>query len=204
MQFRCPNCQHSIRVEENHHQAQPEAETLDTIECPSCHSRFSLSADEDSTTIVTLGLKVAHFEIQQVLGEGAFGTVYKAFDTELQRHVALKVPRDGRITKETSNMFLREARAAAGVTHPNVVAVYEMGQHGESFYIASELIEGITLSEYLRSRIVEPLDAARIMIKLLAGIKVFHDKGIIHRDLKPGNILLDSNNEPHISDFGLF
>ncbi len=65
------------------------------------------------------------------------------------------------------------------------------------------MIDGITLSEYLKSRTLEPRDAASLLIKLLAGVKVFHEKGIIHRDLKPGNILLDSDNEPHISDFGL-
>lgn len=202
MQFRCPNCQQPIRIEDNE-QSPMDAETFDTIECPSCRSRFSLSSEDDTTLTFQEGLTIGHFEIRQVLGEGAFGTVFKAWDTELQRFVALKVPREGRITKETSKLFLREARAVAGISHPNVVAVYEMGQHGERFYIASELIEGITLSEYLRDRLLDPVTSARFMIKILHGVAVFHEKGIIHRDLKPGNILLDNNNEPHISDFGL-
>lgn len=202
MQFRCPNCQHPIRVED-HADVTPEAETIDTIECPSCHSRFSLSSDEDSTATVSAGMKIAHFELQEVLGEGSFGTVYKAWDTELLRYVAIKVPREGRITKDTSRLFLREARAAAGISHPNVVSIYEMGQHAETFYIASELIDGISLSEYLRHHSLEPVESAKLMIKLLSGVKVFHEKGLIHRDLKPGNILLDMQNEPHIADFGL-
>jgi serine/threonine protein kinase/formylglycine-generating enzyme required for sulfatase activity len=202
MQFRCPNCQHPVRLE-GPMLLNVEAETLDEVECPSCHSRFSLSSDEQSTAIVTPGLTVAHFEIVHMLGEGSFGTVYKAWDTELHRFVALKIPREGRITSETSKLFLREARAAAGIAHPNVVAVYEMGMHQDTFYIVSELIEGITLSEYLKGRVLEPREAAELLVKLLSGVKVFHDKGIIHRDLKPGNILLDSTNEPHISDFGL-
>ncbi len=136
MQFRCPNCQHPVRLEEQL-LVQPEAETLDEVECPSCHSRFSLSADEHSTTLVTPGLKVAHFDVVQLLGEGSFGTVFKAWDTELCRFVALKIPREGRITNETSKLFLREARAAAGITHPNVVTVYELGAHEDTFYIAS-------------------------------------------------------------------
>jgi serine/threonine protein kinase/formylglycine-generating enzyme required for sulfatase activity len=148
-------------------------------------------------------MMIAHFEIQELLGEGSFGTVFKAWDTELRRHVALKVPREGRVNKDTSKMFLRDARAAAGVSHPNVVAVYEMGQHENSFYIASELIDGISLSEYLKTHSLEPAAATQLVIKVLRGVQVFHDKGIIHRDLKPGNILFDSRSEPHICDFGL-
>jgi len=202
MQFRCPNCQHPIRIEDQA-QAAPADETIDTVECPACHSRFSLSSDTDSTTISTPGMKIAHFEIVELLGEGSFGTVFKAWDTELRRHVALKVPREGRITKDTSKQFLREARAAADVAHPNVVGIYEMGQHGDAFYIAAELIDGISLSEYLKNHSFEPAAAAQLVIKVLRGVQTFHDKGIIHRDLKPGNILLDSQNDPHVSDFGL-
>lgn len=202
MQFRCPNCQHPIRIEDQA-QCVPEEDTVDTIECPACHSRFSLSSDNDSTAIAAPGMKIGHFEIEELLGEGSFGTVYKAWDTELRRHVALKVPRAGRVTKETSKMFLRDARAAAAISHPNVVAVYEMGQHEDAFYIATELIDGISLSEYLKNRTFEPAAAAQLVIKALRGVQVFHERGIIHRDLKPGNILLDSRNEPHICDFGL-
>jgi serine/threonine-protein kinase len=202
MQFRCPNCQHPILIEDQA-LAAPAEETVDTVECPACHSRFSLSSDSDSTTISTPGMKIAHFEIEEFLGEGSFGTVYKAWDTELQRHVALKVPREGRVTKDTSKQFLREARAAAGIKHTNVVGIYEMGQHGDGYYIAAELIDGISLSDYLRNHAFEHAAAAQLVIKVLRGVQTFHDKGIIHRDLKPGNILLDGQNEPHISDFGL-
>ncbi len=200
MQFRCPNCRQPIRVEDH---GVHDDETLDAIECPSCHSRFSFSSHQPSTVIVPIGAKIGHFEVQTLLGEGSFGTVFKAWDTELLRHVALKVPREGRISNETSRLFLREARTAAGISHPNVVSVYEMGQHSESFYIATEFIDGITLSEYLRNHTFEPQEAVKLVIKLLRGVQVFHSKGIIHRDLKPGNVLLDLQNEPHISDFGL-
>lgn len=202
MQFRCPNCQQPIQIAEES-PIGAEAETVNTVECPSCHSEFNLSGDSGSTLFATPGMKIGHFEVEELLGEGSFGTVFKAWDAELRRHVAMKVPRQGRITKETSKLFLREARAAAGISHPNIVSVYEIGQHEDSFYIASELIDGITLSEYLRHHTLQPMEAAKLVIKLLRGVQVFHDKGIIHRDLKPGNILMDSGNEPHISDFGL-
>lgn len=202
MQFRCPNCQHPFRLEDDG-KGVLEEETIDTIECPSCHSSFNLSSDHDSTIVSAPGLQIAHFEVEELLGEGSFGTVYKAWDTELRRHVALKVPREGRITKETSRMFLRDARAAAGISHKNVVSVYEMGQHESLFYIACELIDGIALNEYLKTHSFEPDAATSLIIKVLQGVQVFHEKGIIHRDLKPGNILFDVRNEPHICDFGL-
>ncbi|MBL8814462.1 MAG: protein kinase [Planctomyces sp.] len=202
MQFRCPNCKHPIKVEDA--QADTPEETIDTIECPSCHSRFSLSVEGSSSTFVVGALqKIGHFEIREVVGEGAFGTVLKAWDPELERLVAIKIPRDGRTNNNTSRLFLREARAAAAITHPNVVGVYEVGQHEDSFYIASEFIDGISLSEQLKIRTFSPVESAELLIKLLRAVQVFHDKSIIHRDLKPGNILIDQVNEPHITDFGL-
>ncbi len=202
MQFRCPNCQHPIRIPD----PPPESpdETVDTIECPSCHSRFSLSAEASATTlIVGTEMKIGHFEIHEVLGEGAFGTVLKAWDPELRRFVAIKVPREGRVSKDTARLFLREARAAAAISNPNVVTVHEVGHHGDSYYIACEFIDGISLSEQLKLRAFAPRETAAMLIKLLRAVQVFHDKSIIHRDLKPGNILLDRACEPFIADFGL-
>ncbi|MEZ6059110.1 MAG: bifunctional serine/threonine-protein kinase/formylglycine-generating enzyme family protein [Planctomycetaceae bacterium] len=201
MKFRCPNCSHPIRVGEEDDFAL--REPLDAIECPSCHSRFSLSEDMDSTVAMPEGQMVAHFRILSLLGEGAFGTVYKAFDEELKRIVAIKVPRQGRVTKDTSRTFLREAQAAAAVHHPNAVSVYEVGVHEDQYYIATQYIDGISLSDYLKSHSLSTEDCVRLMIKLLRGLQVFHEKHLVHRDLKPGNILLDSQNEPHIADFGL-
>ena len=202
MQFRCPKCQQSIRIEDS---IIPDAtaDTLEMIECPVCHSQINLSSPERSAVSLPPGSKIEHFLIQAVLGEGSFGTVYKAWDSELQRYVALKVPRESRVSAETAKLFLREARSAAGISHPNVVAVFELGQFGDSFYIATEFIDGTTLSEHLQNHPFEPNEATALVIKLLRGVQVFHDKGIIHRDLKPGNIILDVQHEPHILDFGL-
>lgn len=201
MQFRCPNCQHAIKVEESGFSH--EEETLDGIECPSCHSHFNLSGDAETTVSAEKGKKIAHFEIQSVLGEGSFGTVYRALDTELNRMVAIKVPRAGRVSSKTSKLFLREAQSAARVTHPNVVSVFEVGKHEDLFYIASEYIDGISLAEYLKERSLPQREAVQLLVKVLRGVDAFHQQGIVHRDLKPGNILLDGDNEPHITDFGL-
>lgn len=201
MQFRCPNCQHAIKVEDSGFTH--EDETVSGIECPSCHSHFNLSSDEETTISTDKGAKIGHFVVQTVLGEGSFGTVYKAHDPELNRTVAIKVPRVGRVSSKTSKLFLREAQSAARVKHTNVVSVFEVGHHEEQYYIASEYIDGISLSEYLKDHSFSPKDSAKLLIKVLRGVDSFHNEGIIHRDLKPANILLDIDLEPHITDFGL-
>jgi eukaryotic-like serine/threonine-protein kinase len=201
MQFRCPNCQHPIRVEDasgDDHDA-----TIDSVECPSCHSRFSLSGDSEETVVPEEGVKIAHFEVSEILGEGSYGTVYKAWDPELKRHVAVKLPRAGRISKDTSRLFLREARAAADIHHPNVVSVFEVGLHEGRHYIASQFIDGVSLFDWLKTHTLAPAETARLIVTMLRAVQVFHDKGIVHRDLKPGNVLLDQQTQPHIADFGL-
>ncbi|MCA9034625.1 MAG: protein kinase [Planctomycetaceae bacterium] len=203
MQFRCPNCRNPIVIEEHDESVGASQATLDAITCPSCNSKFSLSAEETTTYIPEKGMSIGHFDVRQVLGEGAFGTVYKCLDTELNRFVAVKVPREGRVSQDSAALFMREARAAAAINHPNVISVYEVGQYGDGFYIASEFIDGIALSEVLKLRTFPPREAGQLMIKLLRAVQVFHDKGIVHRDLKSGNILIDTSYEPHIADFGL-
>ncbi len=201
MHFRCPNCHQPIQVDD--HAIMVVEETLESIVCPSCNSQFSLVDNLKSTATVQLGRKVEHFEIQSILGEGSYGTVYKAWDTELQRHVALKLPRVGVVTAESTEQFLHEARMASRITSPNIVSVYEVGRHERSYYIASQLIDGVTLRERLRLRQFSSREAAQLLIPLLRAIQIFHDQGIIHRDLKPGNILIDESECPYVADFGL-
>ncbi|MEZ6063546.1 MAG: protein kinase [Planctomycetaceae bacterium] len=199
--FRCPNCDHKIEVlQQKDFVLQGEEEI---IECPSCHSRVSLSNESESTIVLPEGRRVAHFRIIRLLGEGAFGAVYLAFDEELQRNVALKVPRPDRVNPRSEVEFLREARAAAACEHPNLVRVHEAGKFEDGYYIAMEYIDGISLSQYLKTHELSATDAVRLMIPLLRACQVFHDRGMVHRDLKPANILLDGQRQPHITDFGL-
>lgn len=199
MQFRCPNCRNPIRVANENDRD----ETFKLLSCPSCNSKISFGAEVTETISTNSGVMIAHYEIQETLGSGSFGTVYKAWDTELQRGVAIKVPRYEDTTAEMTQGFLREARSAASVTHPNVVAVYELGQYRNSVYIACELIDGITLNQSLQHQQLNQRECAEMMVKLLRAAEVFHANGVIHRDLKPGNILIDQVGEPHIADFGL-
>ncbi|MGB4710179.1 MAG: bifunctional serine/threonine-protein kinase/formylglycine-generating enzyme family protein [Fuerstiella sp.] len=200
MHFRCPNCNNPVEMAEGELNLD---ETVSDITCPTCNSKFSLSGEETATAASFSGTMIAHFEVRDVLGEGAFGTVYKAWDSQLERHVAIKVPREGRVNKDSARLFLREARAAAGIKHQNVVQVHEVGAIDSSFYIVSEYVEGISLSMWLREHVMSPLEAVRLMIPICGAVSAAHKAGIIHRDLKPGNILMDENNVPRVTDFGL-
>ena len=200
MRFRCPNCNSPVEIDLG---ANAVDETSDVLTCPSCQSKFSLSGDGRPTEIPDAGLTIAHFEVLQILGEGAFGSVFKAWDPQLERHVAVKVLREGRETKDSAKQMLREARVAAGIKHPNIVQVHEVGPYKDAFYIACELVDGISLSEWLKFHTPKQDDTARLVIKICQAMQAAHEAGVIHRDLKPGNILMDHQNEPHVSDFGL-
>lgn len=157
--------------------------------------------------------RFGRFEIRSQLGSGGFGLVFLALDPNLDREVALKVPRIATlVTEVTQQRFLREAKAAAALDHPNIGAIHESGQVGPVCYIASAYYEGGSLAEYLqRQSPLDPPQAARLVAALADAVHYAHSRGILHRDLKPGNVLLDAPVdsalvEPtslRISDFGL-
>ena len=145
------------------------------------------------------------FEILAELGSGAYGTVYKARDTQLDRLVALKTPRLGVLGSEADTQrFLREARAAGNLRHPNIVPIYDAGKLGDSCYIASGFIEGQTLAERLDDEEKLPQrDVAELLQKLALALHYAHGKRVIHRDVKPANVMIDSDGEPLVMDFGM-
>ncbi|MDB5337598.1 MAG: hypothetical protein JWN70_3217 [Planctomycetaceae bacterium] len=146
---------------------------------------------------------IKQFELQSILGRGGFGIVWLARDKRLQRDVALKVPRSGRLAAADRSMFLREARAAAKLRHPNIVAIHEVGEDDSEIFIVSELIDGVSLKVWLESHKIAPDAAAKMIAKLAQAVQHAHDKKIVHRDLKPANVLIDQQGEPHVADFGL-
>jgi len=150
-----------------------------------------------------IGHTLGHFRIDSKLGEGGMGVVYRATDNTLRREVALKVlPESLAADPERRRRFLREARAAAAVTHANIATVYEIGESDGHVFIAMELVKGATL----RARMAPGLDhteALRIAREIARGLARAHEGGIVHRDLKPENVMITDTGDVKILDFGL-
>lgn len=148
--------------------------------------------------------RVGEYDILGKIGHGGMGLVLKARQRGLKRVVALKMIKVGQLAEETEiARFLVEARAAAHLKHPNIVAVYDVGEHAGSPFFSMEYVEGQSLHKLISERPLQPQRAAVIIQKLALAVNYAHEAGILHRDLKPQNILLDKYEEPKITDFGL-
>jgi serine/threonine protein kinase len=149
--------------------------------------------------------RVGRFEMLAELGVGSFGYVFRARDTELDRIVAVKFQRAGRIADaEEVERFHREARSAAQLKHPGIVSLYETGQTEEGVcYLVTEYIDGDTLEHRLKQKRLPVPAAVELIAQAAEALQYAHDHGVVHRDVKPSNILIDGEGRPHITDFGL-
>jgi tetratricopeptide (TPR) repeat protein len=148
--------------------------------------------------------EVPGYEILGELGRGGMGVVYKARHIALDRLVALKMVLSGEFAGEQERArFRTEALAVARLQHPNVVQVFEVGEHQGHPYLALQYVEGGSLADRLRSGPQPPREAAELVERLARAVQAAHDKGVIHRDLKPANVLLAADGTPRIADFGL-
>ena len=153
-------------------------------------------APADETNIRVIG----RYVVLRVLGRGGMGSVFAAYDEELDRRVAIKVLH-GTPDPRRQARVLREAKALARVSHPNVVSVYEVGQHGEDTFIAMEFVEGTTLAAWELGRSWEEVLAAYLGAG--EGLHAVHEAGLVHRDFKPENVLVSKDGRARVADFGL-
>jgi len=147
---------------------------------------------------------IAGFRIERILGSGGMGIVYLAKSLALERKVALKLMHpDGFDDPEKRIRFEREAAAAAKCQHPNLVQIFSVGEYEGELYLALEYVEGVTLARHLAGSPQDPREAAALVEKLARAIDHAHRRDVIHRDLKPANVLMTTEGEPKITDFGL-
>lgn len=193
--IRCPHCSNAVELIGD--------TALDSIDCDACGSQFSLTNRSKETQQAEALQKIGRFEIIARLGVGGFGTVWKARDTDLDRAVAIKIPRYGQLTEAELEQFFREARSVAQLRHPNIVPVHEVGREGDAVFIVSDLVRGVSLADLMTGGPPQQRDAARIAVTIAEALEHAHKRGVIHRDLKPSNVMVDDHGVPHLMDFGL-
>ncbi|PYJ48852.1 MAG: hypothetical protein DME85_01685 [Verrucomicrobia bacterium] len=162
------------------------------------------SAKADDPRPMPMLMDFGDYELLEQIGRGGQGVVFRAHQKSLNRTVALKVISLGQWASEAHvKRFRREAEAAARLEHPCIVPIYEVGERDGSCYFSMKFVEGGQLDEVVRREPMPPRRAAELIAKVARTVHYAHEHGILHRDIKPGNILLDKNGEPHLTDFGL-
>src|SRR5271170_4960150 len=153
---------------------------------------------------LTSGTKLGPYEIVSLIGAGGMGEVYRARDSRLRRDVAIKVlPQALSLDSDRMRRFEQEALATAALNHPNILAVFDIGTSEGSPYVVSELLEGETLRDRLRSGALALRKTLDYALQIAHGLAAAHEKGIVHRDLKPDNLFVTKEGRIKILDFGL-
>lgn len=198
----CPGCQKEFRL--------MSLTPGKKLRCKHCKTIFDVPslAEEVNQYIGCPKLKqeemFAGYEILEEIAQGGMGIIYRVQKRSTGQIMALKVLREKlRQSEEAQHRFSREAKALGKLKHPNIVSIIDSDIEKEVPYFTMDFIEGKPLSEYTSKQRLPILQIVNIMIKICDALEHAHQMGIIHRDIKPSNILLDSNNEPHITDFGL-
>ncbi len=144
------------------------------------------------------------YALLEEIARGGMGIVYRAVQTRLNRSVAVKLIRSGELASgDELQRFHAEARAAASLQHPNIVAIHEVGEHDGQHFFSMDLVEGVNLSEFIRKKPMAVHQAVEILGSIAGAIQYAHEQGTLHRDIKPSNILIDDAGRPHVTDFGL-
>ncbi len=147
---------------------------------------------------------IGRYRVEKVLGKGGFGLVFLAHDDQLQRLVAIKVPRSKLSGPDAAEAYLAEARTIAILDHPNIVPVHDVGSTKDyPWFIVSKYIEGSALSQMLKEQRLSMAAATEMVATIAEALHYAHRKGLVHRDIKPGNIIIDKSGKPFVVDFGL-
>src|SRR5260370_4961069 len=213
--LRCPHCSQPIEI--------PGDVLPRNLACPACGGAFNLEAlgTGAGRSVPPPFPRLGRYKLGELLGTGAFGSVWRARDTELGREVALKLPRGGHLLEAAEEeRFLREARSAARLHHAGIVAIHDIGRDQETLYIVSELVSGMTLAEWSRHKRLGFREAAELTALVADALDFAHQRGVVHRDVKPSNIMLETaegvsdavffsthhsttHHAPRLMDFGL-
>ena len=150
------------------------------------------------------GAQLGHYEIVAALGKGGMGEVYLAQDTRLDRRVALKIlPAEWAADSDRLHRFIREAKSASALNHPNIITVYDIGEAAGTPFIAYEFIDGVTLREFASSAAANLASSLEIGIQIASALVEAHHAGIVHRDLKPDNVMIRQSGLVKLLDFGI-
>ena len=199
----CPQCGHPM--------ARKELMGL----CPDCMLKAGLGSLADDTiagqaarfeppAVSEIANKFPNLDVIELLGCGGMGAVYKARQKNLDRFVALKIlPPDIGSAPAFAERFVREAKALAKLSHPNIVTIHDFGQADGLFFLLMEFVDGVNLGQLLRAGRISPREALAIVPQICDALQYAHDHGIVHRDIKPENILLDRQGRVKVADFGL-
>ena len=195
--IRCPHCQNQVELLDD--------TPLEDITCRACGSNFTLVAGEDSGEAADAKplKKVGRFELLKQLGVGGFGRRVEGPRRGPRPLRGAQNPEARPDQPHRGGAFLREARAAAQLRHPNIVPVHEVGRDGDTIFIVSDLIRGEPLSEWFKTRPPSFRETAELLAKVADALDAAHTRGVIHRDLKPSNVMVDEQGRPHLMDFGL-
>ena len=195
LRMRCQHC--GTPVELANHVEPPQ------VDCSNCGQSMQLIDTDETSELTLAGHTFGHFELSEQVGSGSFGVVWRARDTELDRTVAIKIPRAQQLSRRDLDRLLHEARAAAALNHPNIVSVHEIGREKNTVFIVSDFVDGLTLSDYLIGQVLTSQESAELGAMICDALHHAHERGVVHRDLKPSNIGIDNGLNPYIMDFGL-
>ncbi len=176
----------------------------DSVPGPGSGAAAEVSSKFGAFSEVPVPRRFGDYELFEEIGRGGMGVVYRARQVPLDRIVAVKLLLAGPlVSPESLRRFEREARSAARLHHPNIVAIHEFGtDHGQG-YLSMDFVPGSSLAEAIRQQPLRPVQAARYLRAIAQAVEYAHARGILHRDLKPSNILIDAEDQPRLTDFGL-